>query len=198
MSIRPEVIANKLAAIRRGEYPGLSKELETTPALAEMLWFLQFVSLEPGGLQKFASELLKDFHEHLGTELMLKVGTPKNGRYSAQQAANIWSEIDRKGEIFRLGWASEVYTVEDFSEIERGESAFAKENSELLERLCPETAQAHCGKAAEAELASFLAQYCNNPAQSRLDTSTGHQSSAGILRAQCGASLPHHRNRNSC
>jgi AAA domain len=57
--IRPEEVAHKLAAIRNLEYPELLIQIEERPRLVEMLWFLQYESMQPGGLKRFCREIIE-------------------------------------------------------------------------------------------------------------------------------------------
>ncbi|HOX58994.1 MAG TPA: hypothetical protein P5205_17700 [Candidatus Paceibacterota bacterium] len=88
--IRPELLAAKLAAIRNFEYPALLDQVEVNPRLVETLWFLQAMSLRPGGLLKFAEELLAEFPERLGTPTMLKA---KAKTYGLEQKIAILQEM---------------------------------------------------------------------------------------------------------
>ena len=53
LAVRPELIAEKLRAIRNLEEPRLSNEVREQPRIPEMLFFLQWRSMQPGGLPKF-------------------------------------------------------------------------------------------------------------------------------------------------
>ena len=68
--IRPELVAAKLAAVRNYECPGFQRAIAERPRLVELLWFIQAMSLRPGGLAKFTEELLAAFPERLGTPTM--------------------------------------------------------------------------------------------------------------------------------
>ena len=70
--IRPELLAAKMAAIRNYEYPELLDQLSVNPRLAEILWFIQAMSLRPGGLLKFVEDLLAEFPKWLGTPRMIE------------------------------------------------------------------------------------------------------------------------------
>ncbi|MFO1499175.1 MAG: AAA family ATPase [Verrucomicrobiota bacterium] len=58
MRIRPDLLAAKLQAIRNLEHPELFEQLQENPRLVELLWYLQAMSLLPGGLQAYAQTLL--------------------------------------------------------------------------------------------------------------------------------------------
>lgn len=48
-AIRSEYVAKKLGAIRNHEYPELLTQLTAQPRLAEMMWYLQWTSMQAGG-----------------------------------------------------------------------------------------------------------------------------------------------------
>jgi len=91
--IRPEIIAGKLAAIHNLECPILLAQIMEMPRLVELLWFIQFVSTQLGGLVQFVEDLLEKHSEQIGTPEMLAIGKPKGGRYSVSQAHKIWQGL---------------------------------------------------------------------------------------------------------
>jgi hypothetical protein len=91
--IRPELLAAKLAAIRNYEYPALLEEMTAKPRLVETLWFLQAMSLRPGGLLKFVEELLAEFPERLGTPTMVKA---KSENYRTSEKLAVFYELPRR------------------------------------------------------------------------------------------------------
>lgn len=91
--IRPETVAHKLAAIRNYEHPELLDQINANPRLVEMLWFLQFISMQPGGLVKFCAALIQELPERFGTQTMRSA---KPGEYAIESKVAIWSEIPRR------------------------------------------------------------------------------------------------------
>ena len=91
--IRPELLAGKLAAVRNYECPELAAQMTATPRLVETLWFLQAMSLRPGGLLKFVEELLAEFPECLGTPTMLAA---KSGNYRTSEKLAIFLELPER------------------------------------------------------------------------------------------------------
>ena len=87
--IRPELLAAKLAAIRNYENPALLAQMSANPRLVETLWFLQAMSLRPGGLLKFVQEFLAEFPERLGTPTMLAT----RGNYRTSEKLAIFYEL---------------------------------------------------------------------------------------------------------
>src|SRR5216684_3003098 len=90
--IRPELVAHKLAAIRNYEQPKLLAQIEDNPRLVEMLWFIQYVSMQPGGLVKFCKEMLDAFPEHIGTETMIRA---RGRNYTLVEKVEINSELPK-------------------------------------------------------------------------------------------------------
>ncbi len=83
-------MAAKLGAIANYEYPEIQRQIEERPRLVELLWFVQSMSLRPGGLAKFTEQLLAAFPERVGTRTMLKAA----GReYSLEEKLAIWREM---------------------------------------------------------------------------------------------------------
>ena len=77
--IRPELVAKKLNLIRNFEHPEIADEIIAQPRLAEVLWFLTFVSRNEnyaGGLRKFAGDLIAESGDLLGTLAMQAHGLP--------------------------------------------------------------------------------------------------------------------------
>src|ERR1035441_4730526 len=90
--IRPELLAAKLAAIRNYEYPELLAQVTANPRLVEILWYLQAMSLRPGGLLKFVEELLAEFPERLGTPTMIGA---QSESFRASEKLTIFYELPR-------------------------------------------------------------------------------------------------------
>jgi hypothetical protein len=97
--IRPELLAGKLAAIRNYEHPQALEQISERPRLVEMLWFIQFVSMQPGGLVRFC--------ENMFTRVPHRFGPPslraaKPGNLSPREKIQIFSELPIKSDgLFR-------------------------------------------------------------------------------------------------
>lgn len=91
-AIRPDLLAGKLAAIRRLEFPRFAARMESEPRLAELLNFIQWQSMQPAGLAAFARQLLEAFPGRIGTQAMRRFGKTR-GRYSLAELASIWKEL---------------------------------------------------------------------------------------------------------
>lgn len=90
--IRPELLAGKLAAIRNHERPKLLHAITERPRLVELLWFLQFVSFQPGGLVKFVEDMTRELPGRFGTASLRKASTDA---LSFQQRIEICEEMPR-------------------------------------------------------------------------------------------------------
>jgi AAA domain len=88
--IRPEAVAVKLAAIRNHEYPELLAQITAQPRLAEMMWFLEYTSMQPGGLVKFCADMLEQMPGRFGTETMRAAKRPE---YSLEEKHRIVGEV---------------------------------------------------------------------------------------------------------
>jgi hypothetical protein len=60
----------------------------------ELVWFIQYLSHQPGGLKALAATLLEKYPHRLGTPAMVKTGDARN--YNAGQVAEIRQEIPRE------------------------------------------------------------------------------------------------------
>ena len=101
--MRPELVAEKLQAIHNHEYPELLKQITEQPRLVEMMWFLQYVSMQPGGLVKFSAEMMELMPARFGTETMRATRRPE---YSLQEKTSILSELPPKrfGQSWGATW----------------------------------------------------------------------------------------------
>jgi hypothetical protein len=63
------------------------------PAKRSLLFFLQAMSLQPGGLQRFAREFLEMFEARIGTPTMHRVGMKPGQKYDSKTAELIREEL---------------------------------------------------------------------------------------------------------
>jgi hypothetical protein len=89
-TIRPENVAKKLEAIRNHEYPEILAQLAARPRLAEMLWFLQYMSMQAGGLVKFCADMAEQLPERFGTKAMRAA---KRAEYTLEEKRCIFGEL---------------------------------------------------------------------------------------------------------
>lgn len=180
--IRPERVAVKLQRIRNFEYDKITEEMIAQPRLAEMLWFLAFVSRSenyPGGLRKFARDLVAQSGDLLGTRTMQAHGAapypeslhelihyeiPNEHRWWRQR-----SNVAKASDFLPIeGWdertAEEIDAQADreFME-EQGERArIAAEKEKTVVMMAGEIADL-CRRTAEEELADYLVNLCERP-----------------------------------
>ncbi len=103
-TIRPEAIAAKLAALRNFEEPAILLEMEKEPRLSELLWYIQWHSFQPGGLNKFIENFLATHADLVGTPSMIRFGMGSKS-FSRDQCETVWNEFPSsvQGEIIRSG-----------------------------------------------------------------------------------------------
>lgn len=94
--IPSEKVARKLHEAEDRESEAFAKQLQADPRLVELMWFIQWFSFQPGGIQRLADGLLAAFPERFVTEGMGKVGAPRGGRYSLAQCVELWEEVWRQ------------------------------------------------------------------------------------------------------
>ncbi|HZM06323.1 MAG TPA: AAA family ATPase [Candidatus Saccharimonadales bacterium] len=85
--IPPETIAARLAAAANLSNPGLAKLLVNTPRLRELLWWLQWLSMQPGGLAKAARDLVEQFPSMFGPSIL------DNDNLSIEDRLAVWNKI---------------------------------------------------------------------------------------------------------
>lgn len=86
-------VCDKLKAIRELREPQLAQQLNAEPRLAELIWFLQWQSHQPGGLDRFVHEFLLEFPERLRTRAMAEIPSPRSGRHTLENAVRIWGNL---------------------------------------------------------------------------------------------------------
>lgn len=171
-AIRPEILAAKLAAIRNLEYPQLANQIQADPSIVEKLWFIQWVSMQPGGLAKFVNQLLSDFPGQIGTEMMLKLGVPKFGKYNLKQCLALWNSVaddylepQRFGGVFAAWQEMNRFGPKEapailHSPILRDAAGFG------LKRYNYRHFHTVCLNEAKERLSAFLASLCNEISKS--------------------------------
>lgn len=63
----------------------------------DLVWFLQFISHQGGGIKKLAADVCTQFPERIATESMRKFGTKPGQVYSASQVRQVREEISSTG-----------------------------------------------------------------------------------------------------
>jgi hypothetical protein len=77
-------------------------QLVSEPELRDLLWFLQWRSLEPNGLRRVADDLLAFYPERIGTPTMRRIGCEPERIYSAAEVMSIRLELPKWGNEFLL------------------------------------------------------------------------------------------------
>ena len=151
--IRPELVAAKLAALRNYECPPVQRQIQERPRLVEMMWFIQAMSFQPGGLAKFAEDLLATFPERIGTVTMQKAF----GReYTLDERIAVWNEIP--DQVRPPAGQEDIQQCQD-----EPDNMFAIELARLQarNRLQIEDAMRECG-------AEYFRHLCREKAMNRL------------------------------
>lgn len=76
-----------------GTAVAMKAELFDDPKTKELLYFLQGVSLQPGGLKRIARELLEMFPERIGSATMIKIGCKPGKKLTQEQRDDIEEEL---------------------------------------------------------------------------------------------------------
>jgi hypothetical protein len=92
-AIRPELLAKKIADVRRMKFPKLYDYLKGNLRVFEAFWFIQCMSMKPGGLAAFVAALIEFMGPRLGTETMRRLGQRK---YTRAECAEVWAEVPRR------------------------------------------------------------------------------------------------------
>jgi hypothetical protein len=131
----------------------------------ELVWFIQLVSHQPGGIKKLATDLIAGFPERIATDSMRKFGTKAGQIYSATQVRAVRAEISGrhfplKGEVAGDGFNASALLDET------EEQRFSKR---LEATLFPPNYPASdfvkcCHEAADAGLEKHLLTLCLDPA----------------------------------
>jgi hypothetical protein len=163
--IRPETVAAKLAAAADLSQPELAEELAKQPRLVEVLWFLQWQSMQPGGLEKFAVALIAEFPGRIGPAALVK---DAGAKLTQKQCLEIWREIPTgywPDILPDKAWQNEALRNEADTgqKLWNEERVFPHEETRLAAALVKLNRQAFAEvatAAAEANLASYLASIC--------------------------------------
>lgn len=154
--IRPEILTAKIRAIRDLEFPALSAQVEARPELLNLLWFVQDMSHQPGGLEKFMREFLLEFPDQLCTRPMWAHGWPRIEAYTFDECSAIWEKLP--GWCRRLELENETLTGDDLVAIAATKPRLAER---LASTLTPAYLWAACAEAALDQLPALLASLCN-------------------------------------
>jgi hypothetical protein len=164
--IRPETVAAKLAAAANLSHPELAAELAKQPRLVELLWFIQWESMQPGGLEKFTASLIAEFPGRIGPAALVSAGA---GKLTQNQCLEIWHQIPCgywPDIVPDSAWQKESLRSkhEVFEACFPDGKVFPEEESRLAAALAKLNRQAFlevATAAAETDLAAYLASICS-------------------------------------
>jgi hypothetical protein len=164
-TIRPENVAKKLEAIRNHEYPEILAQLTARPRLAEMLWFLQYMSMQAGGLVKFCADLVEQLPERFGTETMRAA---KRLEYTLEEKRCIFGELPYRynpapmSDPDRESWETEFIAarLDDAPVDEEDLAPKRREFEKFLKSWTPEEIRASCKEGAAEILPRYLEDLC--------------------------------------
>jgi hypothetical protein len=104
-AISPLAVAAKLADAAQRTQPAFAKQLKEQPRLAELLWYLQSVSMQPGGMEDFASDIIQQFSAQFGPADV----HDENAPLTLEQRERIWKTLSDRVEkeiIAVQSWAN--------------------------------------------------------------------------------------------
>lgn len=107
--ILAESLAAKIEKLENFELPELFDEFAREPGLVRVLWFLQYVSWPrnyPGGLSRFAVDLIDSSHHHLGPRSLVDCNAE---RFDLKQAAQVLREMPEFRREELLGYNAELF-----------------------------------------------------------------------------------------
>ncbi|HEX3988392.1 MAG TPA: hypothetical protein VHZ30_03105 [Verrucomicrobiae bacterium] len=173
--IRPEIAAQKMAALKNLKSPNFAAALGKEPRLTELHWFIQAESLQAGGLEKFTGDFLGLFSDAIGTEAMRRIAKTDEP-YTARERNDV---IDSFRQFSRNNLSG--YSFPDAqSDVEVDHMLFEFENKTLGaldygtgERSKPDPAFVsrqnfpyfldYCKRIAAAALPRILMDFCTKP-----------------------------------
>jgi hypothetical protein len=165
--IPPEAIAYKLAAWKNFKTPKFAEQAKALPRLSELAWFIQWQSMQPGGLEKFVLDFLAAFPDRVCTPSMHRYGKTTK-RYTGEQRKVIMYEIPRDYEARRDTQAAEVAAgFWEKTEIAERDGSAPRPNIAHRSTLNRAEFSALCREAALNHLAQHLSTFCDCGAKPR-------------------------------
>lgn len=163
-TIDPLDVAEKLDAVRNFLLPTIALEIEAEPRLVEALHFLQWISIPenyPGGLSRFAEELIKRFSDEIGVDALIE---KRGKKLSSEDVDLILSQLPYE---FRSTLEAEYFGTY-LSEMLDGvgpeeDSPEKQKRSVLRKKFTFELLHQKCLDHARSDLANFLHKVCSIP-----------------------------------
>jgi hypothetical protein len=140
----------------------------------ELIWFLQYLSHQPGGIKKFAVDLLVQFPERVATPSMQKLGFKPGRIYSTDEVKTVREEVS--GGQYPLKGESD-YGRDPFEMLVFNEDYYERcKHDEAKARLYSAEYPASdftnlCQQAAAGKLEKYLSELCVAPAMPVADGS---------------------------
>src|SRR5262249_19097571 len=137
--------------------------------IVELLWWLQYLSMQPGGLAKWSAEFIANNADRIGTPTMHKARVC-NGKYSFEHTREILREVPARTDFASFYWREQHRRIIGCNRLldERGGEIDREQRAEFEARL-KEVSQAEllegCRKAAEIDFPHFLQSLCTDCAQ---------------------------------
>jgi hypothetical protein len=134
------------------------------PKKKSLIFFIQALSLQPGGLKNLATQLLESFPERIGTKTMHEQGMRPDKMYSGDSASKIRKELGlTTDDRFR----HQAALAKRIEAIRNGEDCAGIE-VEPAKPISADFCLRHCRELAET-LEDFLVEFCINPKVPVLD-----------------------------
>jgi hypothetical protein len=169
--IRPEILAQKLDALRNFAAPTFAAAVAACPRLIELLWFIQWFSLQPGGLPKFVERFLALCGNRIGTGVMHRIGKTDEP-YTAQERQEViesipeWTMLKVFGRQEENPHVSEI--LNEFNNEMRGEDSYGlaprgRPNLALVNKRNHAYFYGCCDEIAMTALPDGLFRFCTKP-----------------------------------
>ena len=166
-AINPISLATKFAAVANRNAPAMAEELERCPRLVEALWFIQWRSIQPGGLRSLVADLMEHHSGHFVTKAMQEIGAPRGGVYTFKDLMTVWQSFPSEAWIRQDG--PHRARPDLVKLMMNGEQmifqALKREgmDTELARFFTPEFFQSVCLSEVEARLDDCLIRVCEVP-----------------------------------
>jgi len=167
-AIRMEHVADKLRAMRNLEHPEPARQLEENPRLVEMLLFIEWMSHQPGGLEKATQEFLAGCAENIGTPELHAAEVTREGQFRRlPDLLSVWASIPARHRKWPAGLSARhedsfnLWLLEEQKQIRAIEREAGAHCSAIMATLTPQYFWRVCAEAALELLPRYLAALCN-------------------------------------
>ncbi len=165
--VSPEAVAIKLAKLRNYEYPMLLEKIIAQPRFVELLWLLEYMSWQPGGLDKFTAELIEAFPKSIGTRSMHQIGSGNDAPYTLDQCRAVYADIPSGRQVGFPAYYREEIIILDAPETESAAERLAAQEDFNSQLTCLNRGAFYqfCLESARENLASYLAGWIHDVSQ---------------------------------